>query len=131
MLRNETNQPAETIAVQFLPEGATRRIDEPEPPQLSRLSDVSGAAWIRSTPRRRGGFRRRRTRSTDPQTDPMGVSVDNGAFYTNDAHVKLNIVAPPGATQIVVSNDGGFTGLKTTTHRLAILAPSPLASGWA
>jgi hypothetical protein len=31
MLRNETNQPAETIAVQFLPQGAARRIDEPQP----------------------------------------------------------------------------------------------------
>jgi quercetin dioxygenase-like cupin family protein len=31
MLRNETNDPAETIAVQFLPERATRKIDAPEP----------------------------------------------------------------------------------------------------
>jgi hypothetical protein len=32
MLRNESNtQPAETIAVQFLPKCAARRIDEPEP----------------------------------------------------------------------------------------------------
>jgi quercetin dioxygenase-like cupin family protein len=31
MLRNETNDPAETIAVQFLPERATRKIDTPEP----------------------------------------------------------------------------------------------------
>ena len=31
-LRNETNGPAETVAVQFLPEGANRRIDEPTVP---------------------------------------------------------------------------------------------------
>ncbi|HEY7398885.1 MAG TPA: cupin domain-containing protein [Gaiellaceae bacterium] len=31
MLRNETGANAETIAVQFVPAGATRRIDEPEP----------------------------------------------------------------------------------------------------
>ena len=31
MLRNETNAPAETIAVQFLPQGAARRIDMPAP----------------------------------------------------------------------------------------------------
>lgn len=31
LLRNETSAPAETVAVQFLPEGATRRIDAPEP----------------------------------------------------------------------------------------------------
>ena len=31
MLRNEGTVPAETIAVQFLPPGADRRIDEPDP----------------------------------------------------------------------------------------------------
>ena len=31
ILRNETAAPAETIAVQFLPTGATRRIDKPSP----------------------------------------------------------------------------------------------------
>jgi quercetin dioxygenase-like cupin family protein len=31
MLRNDTNGPAETIAVQFLPQGAARRIDMPAP----------------------------------------------------------------------------------------------------
>jgi quercetin dioxygenase-like cupin family protein len=31
MLRNNGTQPAETIAVQLLPHGADRRIDEPEP----------------------------------------------------------------------------------------------------
>jgi quercetin dioxygenase-like cupin family protein len=31
MLRNETNAPAETIAVQFLPQGAARRLDMPAP----------------------------------------------------------------------------------------------------
>ena len=31
VLRNETNAPAETVAVQFLPKDATRRIDAPDP----------------------------------------------------------------------------------------------------
>ena len=31
MVRNETAAPAETIAVQILPQGASRRIEEPEP----------------------------------------------------------------------------------------------------
>jgi quercetin dioxygenase-like cupin family protein len=31
ILRNETNAPAETIAVQLLPQAATRRIDVPDP----------------------------------------------------------------------------------------------------
>jgi hypothetical protein len=32
MLTNRTDQPAQTIAVQLLPQGATRKIDEPAPP---------------------------------------------------------------------------------------------------
>jgi quercetin dioxygenase-like cupin family protein len=32
LLRNETAAPAETVAVQFLPQGATRRIGSPAPP---------------------------------------------------------------------------------------------------
>jgi quercetin dioxygenase-like cupin family protein len=31
MIKNNTTTPAETIAVQFLPTGATRKIDEPDP----------------------------------------------------------------------------------------------------
>ncbi len=31
MVKNNTSQPAETIALQVLPKGATRRIDEPDP----------------------------------------------------------------------------------------------------
>jgi quercetin dioxygenase-like cupin family protein len=31
LLRNESGAPAETVAVQFLPAGAARRIDEPKP----------------------------------------------------------------------------------------------------
>jgi len=31
LLRNETSAPAETVAVQFLPTGATRRVDAPAP----------------------------------------------------------------------------------------------------
>ena len=32
LLRNETAAPAETVAIQFLPQGATRRIGTPAPP---------------------------------------------------------------------------------------------------
>jgi hypothetical protein len=31
MINNDTAEPAETIALQVLPKGATRRIDEPDP----------------------------------------------------------------------------------------------------
>jgi hypothetical protein len=35
LLRNETDAPAETVAVQFLPKNATRRIDAPAPGNCS------------------------------------------------------------------------------------------------
>ena len=37
-----------------------------------------------------------------------GVSVNAGALYTNDPSVKLTIVPPGGATEVLISNDGGF-----------------------
>lgn len=38
----------------------------------------------------------------------FGISVNSGAQYTNDPKVKLLVKAPPSATSILVSNDGGF-----------------------
>lgn len=38
LLRNEGSVPAETIAVQLLPTGSTRRIDEPVPPNCTPYS---------------------------------------------------------------------------------------------
>ena len=37
------------------------------------------------------------------------MSINEGAQYTNSPSVKLKIVAPTGATGLLVSNDGGFT----------------------
>lgn len=39
-----------------------------------------------------------------------GVSLNNGALYTNQTAVTLNISGQPGATFMQVSNDGGFAG---------------------
>lgn len=39
---------------------------------------------------------------------PVGVSINNAAPATNDASVSLRIRPPAGATQVVISNDGGF-----------------------
>ena len=38
----------------------------------------------------------------------LGISVNSGAQYTNDPHVKLLVKAPALASSILVSNDGGF-----------------------
>ena len=43
-----------------------------------------------------------------PEIGPVGVSIEDGALYTNDPKVTLNISAPAGAHTMSVSNDGGF-----------------------
>ena len=50
---------------------------------------------------------------SDVAVGPVGVSVDAGARFTNDPRVTLSLVHPPGATQALISNDGGFAGART------------------
>jgi DNA-binding beta-propeller fold protein YncE len=45
----------------------------------------------------------------EPQ-GPLGVSINAGATYTNDPAVELTLSVPAWATQMFVSNDGGFVG---------------------
>jgi hypothetical protein len=47
---------------------------------------------------------------TNPPVSPgqLGVTVNNGAQYTNDKNVKVNLKFPAGTTQVLLSNDGGF-----------------------
>ena len=39
-----------------------------------------------------------------------GISVNNGALFTNVTAVTLTLTAPPGTTEMMISNDGGFSG---------------------
>lgn len=39
---------------------------------------------------------------------PVGVSMDDGAVYTNDPHVDVAPIWPRFATRMLISNDGGF-----------------------
>ncbi|MBS42513.1 MAG: hypothetical protein CMH83_04970 [Nocardioides sp.] len=45
---------------------------------------------------------------TTPCSGRPGVSIDAGAVWTTSAAVTLTVRPPAGATQVVLSNDGGF-----------------------
>ncbi|MBN2147761.1 MAG: hypothetical protein JW726_10250 [Anaerolineales bacterium] len=38
------------------------------------------------------------------------ITVNDGALFTNQSAVTLTLTAPPGTTQMLLSNDGGFGG---------------------
>jgi PKD repeat protein len=48
------------------------------------------------------------TVTSTPISGQLGVTINNGAQYTNTPNVTLNVAAPPTITQLLVSNDGGF-----------------------
>ena len=58
----------------------------------------------------------RRTESVKVQVTPaspagvIGVSINNGARFTNSVHVTLNLRWAPFAESALISNDGGFFG---------------------
>ncbi|HEX8065669.1 MAG TPA: Ig-like domain-containing protein [Thermoleophilaceae bacterium] len=43
-----------------------------------------------------------------PPTGRAGVSIDDGARFTNDVRVTVHVVWPVFATHVLLSNDGGF-----------------------
>jgi hypothetical protein len=46
--------------------------------------------------------------TTPTPSTPVGMTIDDGARYTNDAHVTLSVVAPTAGQNMLVANDGGF-----------------------
>jgi PKD domain len=66
---------------------------------------------------RSGGVVDTATTSVDvraaPPVGPVGVSIDDGATYTNDPNVTLKVTWPAFAANVIVSNDGGFADAGT------------------
>lgn len=46
---------------------------------------------------------------------PVGVSINDGAEFTNSRKVTVSVTATAGSTQAIVSNDGGFKTARTFT----------------
>lgn len=59
-----------------------------------------------------------------PPPGATGVSIDEGAYATNNPKVTLDAVWPAGANSLLISNDGGFgTAGSTATLPLAAAVP--------
>ena len=54
-----------------------------------------------------------------PPVGEPGVSIKNGASFSNSKQVTLNLIWPEYATSVRISNDGGFATPKTQTKELA------------
>jgi hypothetical protein len=57
-------------------------------------------------------------RKAPPEGEP-GVSILDGASFTNTKSIKVGLVWPANATEARISNDGGFAASKTKTFPLA------------
>jgi hypothetical protein len=53
-----------------------------------------------------------------PPIGEQGISINSGSVYTNTKNVKLNVVWPSFATEMRVSNDGGFISGLTVVKEL-------------
>jgi 6-phosphogluconolactonase (cycloisomerase 2 family) len=48
-----------------------------------------------------------------PPPGPTGVSINDGARYTNNRRVDISVVWPAGAAALSIANDGGFKAAQT------------------
>jgi hypothetical protein len=84
---------------------------------------TSGSKTVGVRVTSRGGSTSTATTTIDVRKSPpsgeAGVSIIDGASYTNTKAVQLNLVWPEYATEARISNDGGFAASKTQTKDLA------------
>jgi hypothetical protein len=59
-----------------------------------------------------------------PPPGPVGVSIDDGDYATDNPHVQVDVVWPSAASQLTISDDGGF-GAPGGTMTLALAAQVP------
>jgi hypothetical protein len=66
---------------------------------------------------------------TKLESPEIGVSINDGSLYTNKVANEINILPPPGVSQILVSNDGGFKDAKR--YNVSVDSPwDPLQIAW-
>jgi len=71
-------------------------------------------AVVTDTAGRTGATAARLDVTPRPLPGAPGVSINDGAHYTNKPNVTVTAIWPLFATQMLVSNDGGFTGAAPT-----------------
>jgi hypothetical protein len=118
--------PAETDSL-----GAFRRAHYDQPGHYELQVRVTGARGGTVTSRPTVGMGYLDVRLAPP-TGQVGVSIDDGATYTNNPRVTLELVWPVLASEVLIANDGGFrntlpTPLAATVRwRLASSGPERL-----
>jgi hypothetical protein len=87
-------------------------------PTIQHSFGSMGSATVAVQVTDRGGRTDAATRVIDvtpaPPPGQRGVSINDGAQYTNDANVTLRLVWPAFAQQALIANDGGFSPAATS-----------------
>jgi hypothetical protein len=101
----------------------TYEIDGGTTDTRSTAFTTSGSKTVGVRVTSRGGSTSTATTTIDVRKSPpsgeAGVSIIDGASFTNKKAVQLNLVWPEYATEARISNDGGFAASKTQTKDLA------------